>query len=265
MSYIIDKFKKIFNFFLEIIYPNKCISCKKIISNGYFCLECWKKLRFISEPYCKVCGRPFCNSNHYGLICVDCLHTKHYYNRSLSVFVYNKTIAKSIFDFKFYRRTFLSKIFAKFLLIKYREISKNNIINNIDVKINNNNIDYIIPVPMHIKKLRQRRFNQSLLIVKDFSKLVNIPYIQDLLIKQKNTVQQVKLNLKKRKTNLRSAFKLNEKYKSKILNKNILIIDDVFTTGTTVNECAKILKHHKVNKVFVLTLARGGLRNMPNI
>ncbi len=258
---IIKKIKNFFNFFLEILYPHRCISCKKIILDGYFCLDCWKKLKFISEPCCKICGKPFYNSKHYGLVCSGCLHSKHYYNKSLSVFVYNKTMAKTIFNFKFYKRIFLSKIFARFLLIKYKEINKNNIKNNIDIKTNNNIINYVIPVPSHIKKLRQRGYNHSLLIVKDFSKLTNIPYIQDLLIKQKNTVRQVELSLKKRKVNLKQAFRLNEKHSNKIIGKNILIIDDVFTTGTTVNECAKILKKNKVNKVFVLTLARGGIKN----
>ncbi len=214
-------------------------------------------MQFITEPYCKICGKLLHDNNRWGLICASCLHTKHYYNKSLSVFIYNKIIAKSIFDFKFYRKTFLSKIFARFLLIKFNEINKN----NIDIKLNNNNIDYIIPVPMHIKKLRQRGFNQSLLMVKDFSKLVNIPYIQDLLIKQKNTIQQAKLSFRMRKINLKYGFKLNEKYRNEIIKKNILIIDDVFTTGSTVDECARILKKNKVNKVFVLTLARGGLKN----
>lgn len=213
-------------------------------------------MEFITKPYCSICGRPLTMGRDYGLVCVYCLNSKYYFNKSLSVFVYNKVIAKAIYEFKFHEKIFLAHFFAQFLAIKFKDINKINLKNNIDIKINNNNIDYVIPVPMHIKRLRKKGFNQSLLLVKEFSKITNIPFIYDLLKKNIYTKPQVNMNSKTRKNNVKSSFILNEKYKDMLVGKNILIIDDVVTTCSTINECSKVLKKNKVNKVFALSIAK---------
>lgn len=235
-------FKK-FTWFLDILYPYRCPACKKIVNSSGFCELCWKSLIFIEEPCCFVCGKPIDTTVSKGLICAECLKVRYYFDRSFSVFVYNDTIAKSIFEFKFYQKLFLGKFFTNFLYNK---------IKNFDEKI-----DFIIGVPMHYKKLIQRGYNQSVILAVELSKKLNIPHINNLIIKIKDTKAQVKLNSKTRKVNLRHAFKLNNKYKSLIKNKNILIVDDVFTTGSTINECSKILKNDAcVNRVFAITIAK---------
>ena len=235
---ILKKLNCILKTFIKIIYPNRCISCKKIIEDEGFCIDCWKKLVFINSKRCKCCGKPL---DTESFICGVCLDKKYYFDQNISV--YNKTIARAIFEFKFKDKTFLSKKFA--------DLMKNNI-NNFSYKI-----DYIVSVPMHLNRLRKRGYNQSFLLANDLANLTNIDFIKDLLIKTKNTSRQVGLNVKERKTNLKGSFSIKDKYKDIIKNKNILIIDDVFTTGSTINECAKILKlEGKVNKVMSLTIAK---------
>ena len=237
---ILKKLNCILKTFIKIIYPNRCISCKKIIEDEGFCVDCWKKLVFINSKRCKCCGKPL---DTESFICGVCLDKKYYFDQNISVFVYNRTIAKAIFEFKFKDKTFLSKKFA--------DLMKNNI-NNFSYKI-----DYVVSVPMHLNRLRKRGYNQSFLLANDLANLTNIDFIKDLLIKTKNTSRQVGLNVKERKTNLKGSFSIKDKYKDIIKNKNILIIDDVFTTGSTINECAKILKlEGKVNKVMSLTIAK---------
>ena len=232
----------LFNF----VCPHRCFSCRKIIGGEGFCVDCWKNLRFIEKPYCFVCGRPINISDEMGLVCGQCLKNKYYFDRNISVFVYNETIARVIFEFKFHEKTFLSKFFAKFLLKKLEELGEFC-----------EKIDFITCVPLHTKRLRFRGYNQSLLLANDLAKITQIPCIYDMLLKVKNTKTQVQLSYKKRKTNLLSAFILNKKYLELIKGKNILLIDDVFTTGSTVNECSKVLKRvGRTNKVFVLTIAR---------
>ena len=119
-----------------------------------------------------------------------------------------------------------------------------------------NKIDYIAPVPMHLRKMRRRGFNQSLLMAVALSKKTGIPIVKNLLRKNKHTKNQISLVGKERKKNLKNAFIFNFDHKDLVINKNILIIDDVFTTGTTINECAKILKDQKAKKVFALTIAK---------
>ncbi|MBR2141088.1 MAG: ComF family protein [Rickettsiales bacterium] len=231
------------HYVITIIYPDVCLSCGKILDSEGFCVNCWKELVFIKKPYCFLCGRPLDINSQMGLICADCINKKYYFDRVFSVFVYNRVIAKAIFRFKFNRKTFLSKFFAKFLNNKLKEC--------------NEKIDFIVPIPMNVMKLRNRGYNQAVLLAKDLSKMVKIPCIYDLIIKTKNTKAQSSLSHKERKFNLKLAFKLNEKYKDIVKNKNILIVDDVFTTGSTANECSKILKKSgAVGRIFVLTIAK---------
>ena len=243
---ILNKLKfialKAINLLVLLIYPHKCPSCKNIINTEGFCVSCWKKLIFIHKPYCAVCGKPIDIVTEMGLVCGSCLKKKYYFDRTFSVFVYNNTIARAIFEFKFYRKTFLSKFFVKLMLNKIKEC--------------NENIDFITCVPMHIKRLRYRGYNQSLLLANDLAEKINVPCIYNLLKKVKHTKAQIQLNHKRRRINLRLAFVFNDEYVDLVRDKNVLLVDDVFTTGSTVNECAKALKKVGVARVFVLTIAR---------
>lgn len=244
---IFKSIEKLYDSMISILYPHKCPSCKKITTDDGFCLDCWSHLKFISNP-CIYCGLPIPMS--FGVpICPTCPEDCIYYDRIISALRYNKTIAKTIFEFKYNEKTFLSKLLSKLLLNNF-----NRLINEEKITI-----DYIIPVPIHIKRLRKRGFNQSLLLVKDLSKLTGVPYISNLIIKSTHTTSQTILDYEERKSNVKSTFKFNEEYKNQILDKNILVVDDVITTGSTINECAKILKHNKVNKVFATSIARAGL------
>ena len=167
---------------------------------------------------------------------------KYYFDKALSIFKYNKDIATVIHLFKFRNKFILSEFLASFLLEKINEF--------------NDKIDYIAPVPIHKKKLQIRGYNQTVLLTNEFVKHGYTNIINDLLIKSVQTKAQSELNYSDRVKNLTKSFILNSKYIDTIKGKNILIIDDVFTTGSTANECAKILKRFKANKVFVLTLAK---------
>lgn len=235
-------------FFINTIYPHRCPSCKDIVdSDLVFCLNCWKKLQFITKPTCSICGTPlqFKISDDNDIVCTNCLLKKPYYDKAVSCFIYNKTISKAIFEFKFYKKMFLSKFFAKFI---YRVAAQ-----YLD------QVDYIVPVPMSLKRLRWRGFNQALLLAKNLGTLSNKEIIRDLIIKTKHTKAQAKLKNKDRIKNLKSVFVINEKYLEKIKDKNIAIIDDVITTGTTINECSKVLKRYDVSKIFVFSIAKTSL------
>ena len=117
--------------------------------------------------------------------------------------------------------------------------------------------DLIISVPTHITRKIDRGYNQSDLIAKQISKVFNIKYIKNVLYKKENTISQNKLSEEKRKTNVINVFRINKKKIDLIENKNILIIDDIYTTGSTVKECAKTIKDAcNVNKIGVLTIAK---------
>lgn len=115
--------------------------------------------------------------------------------------------------------------------------------------------DYIIPVPLHKTKVRERGYNQSEYLVKGLNKNLNIPFLFDSIARKRYTKSQTKLTLLEREKNIKDAFSLNSKHKNELENKNIILLDDVITTGATVNECIKILREAGVNKIFTVSLA----------
>ena len=118
-------------------------------------------------------------------------------------------------------------------------------------------IEYIIPVPLHKKRIKERKYNQAGIMASYLSKKIKVQVFNNLLIKKENRNPQAKLGQKERIENAKDIYHLNNKFdKNKFFNKNLLIIDDVATTAATINECAKTLKELKPNKIFVLTIAR---------
>lgn len=234
-------FKKI----LEIIFPSHCLYCEKIISaEGLFCNDCWQKLQFITEPKCNICSNPFEFVVGDNLTCSSCLSNPPSYDASVVIFRYNQIIGKVIGDLKYRDSTYIANKLAKILFIQAQpEIAE---------------ADFIIAVPLHIKRLRKRRFNQSVLLCRALTKteVTKTKLIPDFLLRIKNTAAQVSLRKKQRQNNLKSAFALNPKYQNIIKDKKILLIDDVMTTGATLENCAKILKKSGAKKVTILTIAK---------
>ena len=225
----------------EIIFPNHCISCSEIVSpDSLFCQDCFVKLQFISEPKCQICSYPFeVELKHLPPFCAKCLSKKPKYDQTLTVFRYNDTISKPLSDLKYCDSTFLAKKFARIFIANFKdEIA---------------NCDFICAVPLHVSRLKKRKFNQSILIAKNLDQKKFIP---DLLWRLINTKSQVSLKKQQRQKNLKKAFLVNQKYRSKIKNKKILLIDDVITTGATVEGCSKALKKFGAKEVVVLAIAK---------
>ena len=151
-------------------------------------------------------------------------------------------IREKIIQYKFQDKSYIYNTFAKIIL-------KNEKVCGLLKKY-----DIIIPVPIHRKRKLQRGYNQTQLIAKEIAKNIDIKLCDDVLVKSKNTIAQSKLNKNKRKQNIKNAFKVLNL--EKIQGKNILLFDDIFTTGSTVNECSKILKKAGAKTVGVLTIAK---------
>ena len=147
-----------------------------------------------------------------------------------------------ILDYKFNDKSYLYKTFVNFLL-KNKKIFEN-------IK----KYDTIIPVPISKKRYKERGYNQSLLIAKEIARQTNLKLVNNCLIKTKNIIEQSKLNKEDRQQNIQGVYKLqNEQL---IKNKNVILVDDIYTTGSTVNECSRMLKQGKTNKIGVLVLAK---------
>lgn len=198
-----------------------------------FCRSCWSSIRKYSGPSCKICGLPFISE--YAEVCGECLKKAPLFTRAESFGLYENVLAMAINIYKFHGIKRLYKPLGKLLL-------------DLDVTAK----DAVIPVPLGIKGLRERGFNQSLLLAKVISENAKIPLVIDGLMKIRETHPQVGLSAKERAKNLKGAFSPTRDFHKM----KLLLVDDVMTTGATANECAKQLLKAGAEDVAVLTLAR---------
>ena len=236
----------IFNFktISSIFFPQKCLSCFLYTKNQeLLCNDCLQKLTIHNDFVCIKCYKPinvFKNEHCHGI-------EDFKINSLLYCLDYrNKIVKEIIHQFKYQRLLALQttfKLILKQSLKSYKTFFKKH--------------DYIlIPVPLSIQRKRTRGFNQADVIAKLISKILNIPYYPNILIRYKNNSPQANIeNQIQRSQNVKNIFKLNSKKLKFLKNKNIILVDDVFTTGSTLNECAKILKQNKVKNILVICLA----------
>ena len=211
---------------LNLIYPQICGMCGKINKNS-LCKKCEIELKKQVENQIINNGEEIQDK---------------YFNELMYIFKYEGQIRKLILDYKFNEKSYLYLTFVNFLL-KNKKIFEN-------IK----NYDTIIPVPISKKRKKTRGYNQSLLIARKIAKLTDLELMNNCLVKTKNIIEQSKLNKEDRTQNIQGVYKL--KNKQLIENKNILLIDDIYTTGSTVNECSKILKQGNPKKIGILVLAK---------
>jgi ComF family protein len=204
------------------------------------CNECWKKIQWISDPKCKICGIPF--ETDISALCPICLKTRPHFDKAISVFNYDDFSKNMILKFKHGDATYMNEKFAHWIF----RASENDI----------RNASIIVPVPMLLSKRLKRKYNQSELLAIELAKLSGIRYEPRILEKTKHTQQQEGLSRAHRLKNVKGSFGVNEDYSGIVCNKIVVLVDDVITTGSTVNECAKVLKKSGADKVIVLTIAR---------
>lgn len=221
---------------LNILYPSKCPSCGKqsdTMSYSPICRSCWSKIVRYKGYGCKICALPL--SSEYSKICGQCIKKPPPFSRVISYGLYEGVLAEAINQLKFYGVKNLSRPLGNlFLYIDLPEV------------------DGILPVPLSLERLRERGFNQSLLIAREISKIKCIPLLMDVLLKKKDTPPQTQLPAKERFLNVKNAFEVRKDIKGL----RLFLFDDVMTTGATVTECARQLIKGGAKEVIVLTLAR---------
>jgi ComF family protein len=206
------------------------------------CASCWVNVNFISKPSCAKCNLPFEYDFGEDIICGACTTNNPLYHKAKSVLIYDDFSKPLLHGLKYQDKTHLAPYLASLM---YRAASE--LLTDCDI---------IIPVPLHKKKLLSRLYNQSSLLCLYLHKLSKIPFEPNFLIKYKDTKTQTGLTKKQRLSNVENSFMLNNQFLHNIKNKNILLVDDVITTGATINACTKLLLKHGASKVNILTLAR---------
>lgn len=177
-----------------------------------------------------------------GELCMSCIEKAPLYNSARAAFIYDDMSRKMILSFKHGDKTHLVQNFSPWLQSAGREFLPK--------------ADVLVSVPLHRSRLRARRYNQAAILAKGLEKITGINSFPDVLTRTRATPSQGYLSTDERRKNVRKAFALKEKYNAKIKGKTIVLIDDVYTTGATINECTKALKSGGAGAVHVLTLAR---------
>jgi ComF family protein len=231
---------------IDFVLPPRCIVTGDIVDvQGMISPSSWGALNFISDPQCFRCGFPFDFSSGEageGNICAACQKKAPVYDRARSALVYDDFSRDIVLAYKHADQTHAVPTFIPWLRRAGKDIL--------------DEADYFVPVPLHRWRILRRRFNQSALIARYLSKETKIPCLPGVLQRIRSTQTQGHLKPDERKKNVRNAFCVTPHYKKIIEGKHIVLIDDVYTTGATVSECAKALLKAGAFKVDVLTLAR---------
>ena len=235
---------------IKAVYPKRCIACGRLMPmpehrdsariRPWFCEECSQDVNMVVPPFCIQCGRVFESRAGPKHLCKKCMDKKNKFTKARATAIYEGSVKRAILNYKYRRNAALARPLGALLKEAY------------DNYYGNNETDFIIPVPLHIRRLRWRKFNQAWLLI-DKWKAPDFPtLLPDVLVRKRWTRPQAGLDNKERAKNIKGAFAINHDVKGK----SILLVDDVFTTGATVNECSKVLLAGGAKQVDILTLAR---------
>ncbi|MBZ4647253.1 MAG: hypothetical protein PWR27_2089 [Petroclostridium sp.] len=237
--------RRVTDFILDLIFPPKCIFCNTILSPGVeleICMECYDKIPFIQGKVCNTCSQPI--DTPYGPEqCMDCRDAHHYFKQNISPCEYKGIIREAIVKFKFFGKKHYAKTLGQLMLKKIKQMT------------NLPTFDIIIYTPLHEKRLSERGFNQAKLLAEIISQELGCRLGENILLKVKETLPQSKLTRQQRQENIKNVFQISDK--NIVQGMKVLLVDDVYTTGMTVNECSKLLKKAGAKEIFVVTAAIG--------
>jgi len=229
----------------ELLFPTLCLSCGRVLSERGrhpFCRDCLAGIRFITAPLCPACGIPYCADASPDHVCGDCLLKKRHIGTARSLGVYESVLLDAIHAFKYGGNLTLGERLGRLMAehdypsFRIRDYS------------------LILPVPLHPRRLRQRGFNQSVILAREISRRHGMAMDFRALRRIVDTDSQAGLKKEERRSNIRKAFTVTDP--ERIRGQHVLLVDDVYTTGSTLGECAETLLKGGAEAVGALTLAR---------
>lgn len=242
LKHVMKKVRGYANMGMGILYPQKCPICNKIMGTGQCicCDTCEKELPFIGETRCLQCGKPV--DDEETQYCMDCIKKEHIYCQGIALWYYDYRIRQAVYRFKYKNRREYVSYFGKEIVRRYAK----------QIKVWN--AQALIPVPLHKSRYRQRGFNQAQLLAEEISRFIHVPVYTSLVVRSKATKPQKELNEKERQKNLKNAFKINE---NSVKLKRVVLVDDIYTTGSTVDTIAQLLHGAGIEQVYVISLCIG--------
>ncbi len=226
---------------LDLIYPRRCPVCDKAVKpfGSLICEECKTKVIYVRAPYCQKCGKPL--KDKRAVFCYDCAHKEHYFDRGMALFAY-KSVADSIYRFKYQGRQEYAAYYAQRMacILGKRILALEP--------------DALVPVPIHRDRKRARGYNQAEALAKELGRILNIPVETEFIKRVRKTAPMKELSVGERQNNLKKAFKIC--YNDVKLS-TIIIVDDIYTTGSTIDAIAYQMRQAGIKNIYFVTLAIG--------
>ncbi len=230
---------------VDLCLPRSCAGCQRIDTQPQrsWCLGCWKNIPWAVSPLCPRCGRPFIDSpDSPDHLCGECIDPTFHFDTARSAVLHEGIIRTRIHQFKFGAQMEWAPFLVELLEIAYAGWGLPA-------------PDLIVPVPLHLKRLKERGFNQSGLLAGELARKLRVPVSFGAIIRKNRTEPQTRLNRRERLKNVKGAFELSGA--QDVRGRRILLVDDVFTTGTTLSECARTLKRKGgASEVHAVTVTR---------
>lgn len=225
----------------DLLYPARCPVCDEVLpyaADG-ICAPCRARIRTVRDAYCVKCGKPL--QEGQTVYCHDCKERAHSFTRGRSVFFY-EDVRESIYRFKYEGRQAYASFYA------------DETVRALGEEIRSWRADALIPIPLHKAKMRKRGYNQAALFAEALSERLGIQVLEKALVRERNTVPQKGLNREERQKNLKKAFKFIQ---NDVKLKTIILIDDIYTTGSTADAVSALLKQVGISDIYIITLASG--------
>lgn len=236
-----NPFKIFYGMLLDLIYPRRCPVCDKAVKpfGSLICEECEKKIKYVKAPYCQKCGKEL--KDKRAFYCHDCAHKEHKYDRGMALFQY-ASVADSLYRFKYRGRAEYAAYYAERMAYVLGE------------KILSLHPDALVPVPIHSSKKRIRGYNQAEALANELGGILDVPVNVKLIKRVRKTAPMKDLSIEERQNNLKRAFKICH---NDVKLSTIVIIDDIYTTGSTIDAMAQELRLAGVENIYFATLAIG--------